>query len=30
MSNDESSNTGLSRVEPESVAETLKTVESGV
>ena len=30
VSNDGSSNTGLSRVESESVAETLKVIESGM
>ena len=30
VSNDESSNTGLSRVESESVAEALKAVKSGM
>ena len=30
ISNDESSNTGLSRVQSESVAETLKAVKSGM
>ena len=30
VSNDESSNTGLGRVEPESIAETLETVKPGM